>query len=348
MLSKIHFILRLNRSFPMPRFFIVWFSLLSLIACLANPAHAQQPPMPGQAPGDSPMEMNGITSRQFGDFVHNWHYVTVRFRRDKGEQRFVYANDSAWKALLEHSTDYPDGAVFAKVAVQTQEDPVFINSQIPTNQQRVQYMVRDHDRYKDTDGWGYALFNPDGSVALGEPQKMALQACNACHQVVRDKGLILRNRCPRCSARLPVSHNRLQRASAVSFSTVDVAILPEYVRKQIPAQAKKIGRMPGSMPQHVFYGTTAEAVPLIAAEAVRANMPAVLISQDGTPQFSLVWPAPLTDKNAKPCDLPGGKKGTMVFNGRTVTLPGNLIDRRYQYRIFDPYCSPVGPDSPHL
>ena len=67
------------------------------------------------------MEMNGITIGQFGDFVHNWHFVTVRFRRDKGEQRFEYANDIAWKTLLEHSKYYPDGAVFAKVAVQTQE-----------------------------------------------------------------------------------------------------------------------------------------------------------------------------------------------------------------------------------
>ena len=208
-------------------------------------------------------------------------------------------------------------------------------------------MVRDHERYKDTDGWGYAIFNADGIVSLGEPQKTASQACNACHQVVRDRGLIFAE--PMSALFGPDANigQQVQPPPAVSFSTVDAAILPDYVRKQIPAQAKKIRQMQGSIPQHVFYGTTSEAVPLIAAEAVRANMPAVLISQDGTPQFSLAWPAPLTDKNAKPCDLPGGKKGTMVFNGRTVTHPNAPTSVRYSYQLNQPYCSPAGPNSPH-
>ena len=333
----------------MPRFFIVSFSLLSLISCLANPAHAQQSPMPGQASGESSTEMNGITLGRFGDFVHDWHFVTVRFRRDKSEQRFVYANDIAWKALFEHSKDYPDGAVFAKVSVQTQEDPAFMDSAVPSGAQLIQYMVRDNERYKDTDGWGYAIFNVVGIVSIGESQNKASQACNACHQVVRDRGLIFAEPMP---ALLGLDKNAVHqtpapRTSAVSFSTIDVAILPEYVRKQIPPQSKKVRQMQGSIPQHVFHGTVFEAWPLIAAESVRANMPAVLIAQDNTPQFSLAWPAPLTDKNAKPCDLPGGKKGTYVLGGGTGTFPNRPLETRYQYKSVDPYCSPVGPDSSH-
>jgi len=43
-----------------------------------------------------------------------------------------------WRALNEHSTDYPDGAVFAKVGVPTEEDPAFIDSQTPMAAKRVQ------------------------------------------------------------------------------------------------------------------------------------------------------------------------------------------------------------------
>ena len=111
----------------------------------------------------------------------------------------------------------------------------------------------------------------------------------------------------------------------------------------VSSPVKKVRQMQGSIPQHVFHGTIYEAWPLVAAELVRAGMPAVLIGQNGTPEFSLAWPAPLTDKTAKPCDMPGGRKGRMVFGGHTITYPGAPPETRYEYKPVDPSCSPAGP-----
>ena len=118
-------------SFKRPIFFVLGIFVVRVV--IAQGAWADMgPPMSFMtqkteyAGGEA--VFNGYTLKQFGDFVHNWHFVTVRFRRDSGEMRFAYANDIAWKALSEHSTDYPDGAVFAKIGVSTMEDPAFTDS----------------------------------------------------------------------------------------------------------------------------------------------------------------------------------------------------------------------------
>lgn len=98
--------------------------------------------------------------------------------------------------------------------------------------------------------------------------------------------------------------------------------------------------MQGPIPQHVFHGTIYEAMPVVAAEAVRANLPAVLIGQNGTPEFTLLWPATLTDRGAKPCILPGSKKGQTILGGHTITYPGNSPETRYKFQMGPPYCSP--------
>src|SRR6185437_3765393 len=132
-------------------------------------------------------EMSGYTLHQFGDFEKNWHLVTVRFRKDTGEMRFVYANESAWRTLLEGKTDYPDGAVFGKVAVMTQEDTAFPASAVPSGARRVQFMVRNSAKHATTDGWGYALFNAYGKRFPDKPDTQPI-ACAACHRLVRERG----------------------------------------------------------------------------------------------------------------------------------------------------------------
>ena len=323
---------------------------IASFSCRLAQADPNMPPrMSSNIISDNAREMNGITYDQFGDFTKTWHFVTVRFRRDTAEMRFAYANDIAWKALLEHSIDYPDGAVFAKIGVATDEDPSFVDSFTPSGGKRIQFMVRDHNKYKGTDGWGYAVFNDRGAVLIGETRERASQACNACHQVVKNKGLIfvepMGNLFPSDVAAVDPVPKREMPAD-IPFVTVDRASLPDFVQQQVPPFLRQVRMLGGSMPTHVFHGTTYEAMPMIQAEAVRANMPAVLIGQNATPEFSLAWPAALTDKNAKPCKLPGGRKGTIVVGGRTITLPGNPFERRYMYQRSAPYCSPAGPITP--
>ncbi|MGO9545224.1 MAG: cytochrome P460 family protein [Rhodomicrobium sp.] len=306
---------------------------------------------PQQAPlAQMADEMNGYRIDQFGDFTKKWHFVTVRFRRDTGEQRFVYANDIAWKALLEHSKDYPDGAVFAKIAVATSEDSSFVDSSVPSGSKRVQFMVKDRKKHKATDGWGYAVFNSQGLVAIAEPQDKASEACNACHQVMRNKGLVFAEPMgeifpSQAQAVQPVALN--QPPADIPFITVDRAILPAFVQKEIPPSLKQVRMLGGPMPEHVFHGTIYEAMPLIQAEAARSNMAALLVGKNGTPEFSLAWPTGLTDPATKPCTLPGRAKGVLVTGGHTVTYPQSPPGERYRYQPDAPYCSPTGlPSNP--
>src|SRR6185436_10160179 len=68
---------------------------------------------------------DGVSFSEAAEFWSRWKLVNVRYRYDNKEQRFVYANPSAWKALESGKTSFPEGAMFAKVAFATEEDPLF-------------------------------------------------------------------------------------------------------------------------------------------------------------------------------------------------------------------------------
>src|SRR4051812_40536000 len=97
--------------------------------------------------------MSGVRLQDFRDFEKKWHLVTVRYRKDTAELRFTYANDIAWEALNRHSLDYPEGAVFGKIGVATQSDLSFASSSVPSGARRYQFMVRNKEKYQDTNGW---------------------------------------------------------------------------------------------------------------------------------------------------------------------------------------------------
>ncbi len=105
------------------------------------------------------LEMNGFLFSDFGQFEKNWKLVTVRYRQDTGELRFTYANPKAWKAMSSGKAEYPDGSIFAKTGYMTDDDPSFTSSKIPSGSRRYQFMVKNKKKYKDQDGWGYALFD---------------------------------------------------------------------------------------------------------------------------------------------------------------------------------------------
>jgi hypothetical protein len=133
--------------------------------------------------------MNGINPAPFDEFWNKWRLVTVRYRKDNGEQRFIYANDLAFKAMQEGVESFPDGAVFGKVAFRAKGDPEFPNSLEPFNFTRLQLMVKDSRRFKETDGWSYWLHVDGASDNPAEDNANAL-ACHACHTMVKNRDFI--------------------------------------------------------------------------------------------------------------------------------------------------------------
>ena len=79
----------------------------------------------------------------FRDFWQRWHLVTVRYRTDIKELRWVYANNKAWAVLIRGGRHYPVGSRIAKIAYNAVPDRLFPDSLIPSAQAvRIQMMVK--------------------------------------------------------------------------------------------------------------------------------------------------------------------------------------------------------------
>lgn len=246
-------------------------------------------------------EMFGYKLKAYEGFEKNWHFVTVRFRKDTGEMRYVYANDLAWQSLKKGVTDYPDGSVFAKIGLATQEDPAFASSLVPSGARRYQLMVRKKSKHQDTDGWGYALFDSDGKTFPGEPV-LAAKACAACHHLVPDRGFVfsqIAEISPFKKTALPIS----KLAVPLKYETVVTRTLPPEVKKYIPTQFESLRVLRGELEENIFQGTLDEIRPSLANESIKENLPALLLSKKHD-RFSLVY----RNLSGSPCpnkgDLP--------------------------------------------
>jgi hypothetical protein len=270
----------------------------------ASGLHAQSAP---QAHAGKTV-MNGYSLSQFPDFIKNWHFVTVRYRKDTGEMRLTYANDKAWNVLKEGKIDYPDGAVFAKIGMGTRDDPAFTSSLVPGGAKRYQLMVKDKKKHKDAGGWGYALFDEAGRTFEEDPEKQ-IAACHACHQLVENRGYVFSQ-----PMMLEVGHSMAIASSQnpplgmekIEYKTKKVSDLPPVVRRAVMNSFRQVRVINyPSLENAVFQGTIDEIRPALGKEALRANMPAVLINERGT-RFSMVTAL----VKEEPCIMEDGRKGT--------------------------------------
>ncbi|MDE1153336.1 MAG: cytochrome P460 family protein [Micavibrio sp.] len=320
------------KSFSPAAVFSAAFALtLAVSISAATLTHAEKEPgaVPAQkAPEDLADQdsMNGYALADFADFQKNWHFVTVRYRKDTSEMRLTYANDIAWAALNAKSTDYPDGAVFAKIGILTAEDPAFTSSAVPSGARRFQLMVRDKKKFADTNGWGYALFDAHGK-ASGKDVDIRSRACDACHALVPERGYVFSE-----PMRLDVAENPevpqaiTPIAGNMVFETVAIAALPKALQEKLPKGAPQVRQLRGSLEKNIFRGTVDEIRPTLAAEARRTDMPAVLASTDGT-LFSLMY------LDGAACAGPDGKPGVTIKGFYTTgEVPGktsNIVPTTY-------------------
>jgi hypothetical protein len=255
--------------------------------------------------------MNGLSWDQYGNFAEEWRLFTVRYREDTREMRFVYANPLAWEALQAGRTDYPDGAAFAKTGAMMKPDPAFPSSLVPSGTRRFQLMVRDKKRFSDTDGWGYALFDQDGKTFAEEPRATAL-ACAACHRLVADRGFVF----SQPLTFLPPPSIGPAWRKRLHFESAGASVLPPTAVKFLPRGSKTIRKLTGPLEKNLFQGTLDEIKPLLAEEARRSKLPAVLLDPKGR-RFSMVIP------EKKKCS---GGKGE-IFDSYHTSLKGGAVVR---------------------
>lgn len=256
--------------------FTCWICTLVAALALAHSLSAEQ--------------MNDIDFSKYQGFEKKWKLVTVRYRTDTREMRVTYANDIAAKALKANSKDYPDGAVFAKIGLATQDDPAFTSSRVPSGAQRFQFMVRDKKKYATTGGWGYALFGMPGIVFKETPIVQQSMACYACHQIVHDRGDVF-SQFANLSSFPSGGPSKIsaELKARLEYENIATDQLPEYIRERFDPSLKTVRAIKGLLTKSVFQGTIDEIRPSLLDEARRTGEVIVFAPTDKT-QFAMVVP----------------------------------------------------------
>ncbi len=233
--------------------------------------------------------MNGYHLDDFKDFTKSWTLVTVRFREDTREMRFTYANDIAMKALNSKSKEYPDGSIFGKVALISEVDPAFTSSMVPSGARRYQFMVKNRKKFKDTDGWGFVLFDAAGNI-YPEKQETQTIACLACHRLVSHVGGIFSKPLtlsPYARTKESAAESKVL-STGVKFENLNYAELSDDIKAHIPKDIKLVRQLKGKLEEAIFQGTLDEIRPVLSEEVFKTNLPALLISKSKN-QYSVVY-----------------------------------------------------------
>lgn len=111
----------------------------------------------------------------------DYKIVASHFRKDKSEIRYILANNVAFDALKDGKNKMPQGSKIVKIGWDVKDIATFPSALEANNIQRVEYMIRDKDKHKESDGWGYARFvkNNGKYQAWGGD----IQTCVSCHGI---------------------------------------------------------------------------------------------------------------------------------------------------------------------
>jgi mono/diheme cytochrome c family protein len=138
--------------------------------------------VPSEVPASSPLakvqpELDGFP---FDPTFESWKPISTTDRGDNNTFRFVLGNEVAVKAALSGNiSPWPDGARFAKIAWQQAPGPDGLMQ--PGKFVQVELMVKNAQRYKDTDGWGWGRWRGLDLTPYGTDAGF-VKECTGCHQ----------------------------------------------------------------------------------------------------------------------------------------------------------------------
>ena len=257
--------------------------------------------------------MNGISFKKYSNFTSKWKLVTFRFREDSGEIRITYANDKAWQGLKKLKPAYEDGAMFAKVSYLTEQDPAFPSSRQPTTSARYQFMQKNKKKFKETDGWGYALFNSKGSTFSGEIKEQTM-ACAACHRVVPERDFVFSRAVQLDPNKKPFPQLVHSKNPAFRFALKKMNMLDENFKSYLKDYTQDLETLEGDIQKHGFSGTLSEITPLLIEQSRKSSLVSALFLN--SENFTIV--RPLLDTECKGA----GQKNfhvQIVFNNKPVS-----------------------------
>ncbi|HVM94217.1 MAG TPA: cytochrome P460 family protein [Terriglobales bacterium] len=147
-------------------------------------------------------EWNGFP---FPADFESWKPISTTDRGDNSTFRFVLGNDVAVKAAAAGNiSPWPDGTRFAKIAwrQETGADGLFYPGQFL----QVEFMLKDAERYKETDGWGWGRWLGFDLKPYGKDEHF-VRECTGCHLPVSGNDYVYS---------LPMTTAKIARGEAVN------------------------------------------------------------------------------------------------------------------------------------
>lgn len=134
-------------------------------------------PVSGAVPKTFPVSPNGV---KYTDEFKNWPVISMSILFDNSI-RVIYGNEIAARAVREENFHpWPNGSIVVKAVWKQQELP---NGEIRTGAfVNAQFMEKDSQRYRDTEGWGFAKFSGQSLTPTGKTAMFAQESCIACHR----------------------------------------------------------------------------------------------------------------------------------------------------------------------
>src|SRR5580692_4959574 len=157
-------------------------------------------------------EFNGFP---FDPAFESWKPISTTDRGDNNTFRFILGNDVAVKAAQSGNTSpWPDGARLAKIAWQQQLGPDGLVH--PGKFVQVELMVKDAQRYKDTEGWGWGRWRGMELTPYGKDAHF-VNECTGCHRPLQGNDYVYT---------LPISSAKVDREEVLNNAAALPANLP--------------------------------------------------------------------------------------------------------------------------
>jgi hypothetical protein len=162
------------------------------LAVLGGIALAQQDKYTVRVPG-------GLAFSDFRGY-EGWQVVAIS-QNDK-LVAVIVANpvmiDAYLAGIPGNGKPFPDGAKMAKIHWNPKKNQYFPDTAVPGTLHDVDFMMKDSNRFTDSGGWGWAVFNYDaasdtftpGTLADTPPQANDAKCGFACHTLVEKRDYV--------------------------------------------------------------------------------------------------------------------------------------------------------------
>ena len=120
----------------------------------------------------------------------DWRILAPSHRTDNNTLRVIVGNDDAIRAAREGRTNpWPDGAILGKIVWKDTTHEAWPAATVPGTFVHAEFMIKDHTKYADTGGWGFARWVGPEQKPYGKGPEF-VRECFGCHLPVKNSDYV--------------------------------------------------------------------------------------------------------------------------------------------------------------